>query len=371
MTEPEADPQAGVERRIVARHLLSRPLTCKEHDPDLFRLIRRHETQVDRWFTQRLGYRLHVDGDTARLFKSGYIPADRALRTSSGRAFTRQEYVILALVLSTTVAGPDIISLRDLVEGVRSTAVEAGLDLDGDATERRAIVMVLRWMIGQGLAEELHETVDRYVADAEADAILSIRPDRVTLLPLPALVEADHAGEVVERSSRRSATRQWLRGRLTEDPVLYQEDVSDEEWAELRRRLGEEERIADEMFGLVLESRAEGVAAIDPDGDLTEERFPLGGTLGHATLLLIDEVTRLGGSVGWDDLEAIASELVDRNAKLWSKELVEAPHLLAARTVDLLVALRLARRQGDHVVLLPAAARFLAVLEPETQASLW
>src|SRR5690554_6338644 len=122
MTDLGHDPQAGTERRIAARHLLTRPLTCQEHDPDVFKLIRRHQTQLDRWFTQRLGYRLHVVGDTARLFKSGYIPTDRPLRAASGRPFNRREQVVLALVLATTVAGPDVISLRDLVVAVRSAA---------------------------------------------------------------------------------------------------------------------------------------------------------------------------------------------------------------------------------------------------------
>src|SRR5690606_22652724 len=129
---------------------------------------------------------------------------DRTLRANQYRGFNRREHVILALVLATTVAGPDVTSLRDLVEGIRSAAVEAEVELVGDATDRRTIVAVLKWMIEQGLAEELHETVERYAADAEADAVLRIRPDRITLLPLPALAGARNAAEVIERSSRRS-----------------------------------------------------------------------------------------------------------------------------------------------------------------------
>src|SRR5690606_2779494 len=109
MTPTGNDPQAAIELRIAARRLLRRPLTCREHDPDVFALIRRHETQLDRWFTQRLGYRLHVDGDTARLFKSGYVPAGRPLQATTERDFTRLEYVILGLVLATTVAGPEVV----------------------------------------------------------------------------------------------------------------------------------------------------------------------------------------------------------------------------------------------------------------------
>ena len=94
------DPQAAVERRIAARHLLAHPLTCKEHDPEVFALIRRHESELDRWFTQRLGYRLHLGADIARLFKSGLVPERRPLRTATDRAFHHLEYVYLMLARS-------------------------------------------------------------------------------------------------------------------------------------------------------------------------------------------------------------------------------------------------------------------------------
>ncbi|MHB1717609.1 MAG: DUF2398 family protein, partial [Acidimicrobiales bacterium] len=110
------DPQAAQERRVAARHLLTHPLTCQEHDPDVFRLIRRHETELDRWFTQRLGYRLQLGSDTARLYKAGFVPQGRPLRTASGRALHRLEYVLLTLAIASTVAGPAVISLRDLVD---------------------------------------------------------------------------------------------------------------------------------------------------------------------------------------------------------------------------------------------------------------
>ena len=93
----DGDPQAVVDRRRCARRLLQRPLTCAEHDPELFRLIRRHEAELDRWFTQRLGYRLHIDADTARLFKLGTVPDHRPLRTKSDRAFRPIEYTLLGV----------------------------------------------------------------------------------------------------------------------------------------------------------------------------------------------------------------------------------------------------------------------------------
>ncbi|MFP3902438.1 MAG: TIGR02678 family protein, partial [Acidimicrobiia bacterium] len=360
-------------------------------DPDTFRLIRRHEADLDRWFTQRLGYRLHLDADSARLFKTGAPGDNRPLRARSGRPLHQGEYVLLALVLATTVAGPAVISLRDLVDGVRSAAAEAEISLTGDASERRAVVAVLRWMIEHGLASEMHAHVDAYATDEAADAILELRPDRIALVPLPTVVGADDPDTLLDRAQRRTATRQWLRSRLVEEPVVYREDLTESEWSELRRRLGEEERILHEMFGLVLESRAEGVAAVDPTGTLADRDFPTGGTVGHAAVLLIDALVAEAHEAGaggflpvtTGHVARLLAGFAERHQRRWANELVAAPERLARRVIDLLVEVRLAERlppagdpggsgHPDHghgsapdggddeprVLLLPGAARF-------------
>jgi uncharacterized protein (TIGR02678 family) len=318
----EADPQAGGERRAAARHLLGHPLTCAEQHPEMFRLLRRHDTDLDRWFTQRLGYRLHIDTDTARLFKTGAIPTRRPLQTATDRDLTQREHTLLALVLAATAAGPSVISLRDLVGEVRSAAAEAKVTLPADSSGRRALVTVLRWMIDHGLAAELYERVDAFASDESTDAVLKMRPDRIALLLVPTTAGSETADELLQRAERRTATRQWMRVRLVEDPVLYRTDVTDEEWGELRRRLGEEERMLDEMFGLVLEARAEGVAAIDPDGSLTDRRFPAGGTIGHAALLCIERLCALGlEDDGWIEIlgvEELLADLIPAHARRWS-----------------------------------------------------
>lgn len=398
-------PQASQELRACARHLLQKPLTCKEHDPELFRLIRRHEIDLDRGFTQRLGYRLHVDADTARLFKDGFVPERRPLLTATRRAFHPLEYILLALVLATTAAGPAVVSLRDLVEQLRSAAVEAGVTLDESATTRRALVAVLQWMIALGVATELHAGIDAYAGDETADAVLKIRPDRIALLPLPALAGAANADQLLKAADGRNVTRQWMRRRLIEEPVLYRADLTDAEWSELRRRLGEEERLLSEMFGLVIEARAEGVAGIDPSGKLAERRFPASGTVAHAALLLIETLGREAVSAcPWEDIVRHLGQLAANHHRRWSKDLIESPERLAHQVIELLVELRLgawrrvpleteidtrisdcAEQEADaldHVdrqtefCLLPAAGRFLPMRAAGSEAtdlqdSLW
>ena len=357
-----ADPQRVFDLRTAARRLVTRPLLTAEDDPEVFQLVRRHEQALDRWFTQRFGYRLQVTTDTARLFKTTAVVDRRPLRatTAQQRPITMREYTMLALALAAVAAGPSVISLRDLLAEVRSAATDAGVAVTDEPADRRALVTALRWMVGHGMVTEMHDRVDRYAGDADADAVLQIRPDRVALLPLPSLARADTPDELEDRPERSTATRQWMRARLLEEPVLYRSDLSEAEWGELRRRLGEESDIFEEMFGAHLEARAEGVAVIDPGDGMTDSRFPTGGTVGHATLLLLDRLTEadhvsMSPGAFVEEVRALASE----RRPYWS-QLADDPDGLAGEILDLLEAHRLAEVDAGTVRLLPAAWRYRA-----------
>ena len=173
-----------------------------------------------------------------------------------------------------------------------------------------------------------------------------------------------------------------MRVRLVEDPVLYRDDVNDEEWAELRRRLGEEERQLDEMFGLVLEAHAEGIAMIDPTGVLADRRFPSTGTLGHTALLAISRLMDDDAhavQISHETFAALISELVSRAIEALVAGLRRAAGTASTRRRgDAVRDTHLAKATHDSLQLLPAAARFTPV-EPVTddtdaddrQATLW
>ena len=148
------------------------------------------------------------------------------------------------------MAGPNVISLRDLLQKIRSAASDASVTVTDEFADRRALIEALKWMIRHGLASETHDRVDRYIGDSDADAVLRIRPDRVAMLPLSTMARSDTVDSLLARSEQRQlSSRAWMRSTLLEEPVLYRDDLADDEWAELRRRLGEEARIFDEMFG--------------------------------------------------------------------------------------------------------------------------
>lgn len=361
-----ADPGLALDLRDAARHLATNPLVLAEFDPDLFQTIRRHEQKLDQWFTQRFGYRLQVTADTARLFKTTVVATRRPLRTatSQSRPFSGREYTMLALALAAVAAGPSVISLLDLIDEIRSAAIDAEVALTEELADRRALVAALRWMIRHGLAVELHDRVDRYATDRAADAVLQIRPDRIALLPLPVLARSETVEQVLDRSGQRLSSRAWMRAVLLEEPVLYRTDLADGEWAELRNRLNEESAILGEMFGLDIEARAEGVMAIDPEDGLTDSRFPQSATVGHAALLLIGQLVETDRTrVELGSLIEIVSYLASEHRRFWSKQLADNPERLAAEILELLQDHRLAEFDGDAVRLLPAAWRYRVVSE--------
>jgi uncharacterized protein (TIGR02678 family) len=153
-----------------------------------------------------------------------------------------------------------------------------------------------------------------------------------------------------------------VRRRLVEDPVLQAEDVSPEDWAELRRRFGEESRYLEEMFGLRVEARAEGAASIDVDGGCTDIAFPAGGTTAHAALLLLDVLTaRHRGGADPAVLQGELRVLVQRYGRFWRRDV--DPQILLPDVVGLLAAMTLVTIEPDgRVGPRPVAARFAPVV---------
>lgn len=353
------------ELREAARYLVRHPLVIAEDNPDMFTLIRRHAQELDQKFSRRFGYRLRVKSDTARLYKTTVVSRRPFIAgTSNKRPFKPREYVMLALALASLVAGQRVISLKDLINRMRSTAVEAGVrQIEDVLADRRAVVTALRWLISHGIVKEMHMNVEQYAGDPSADAILAIHHERAKLLLLPVLTQAETVGQLLDRSEQRPGTR--VRACLLEEPAVYREDLSDNEWRDYRNYRYRTERTFSEMFGMYIETRSEGMAAIDPDGQLTDAQFPRGGTEPQVALLLIDRLAKTGRTeFAREELVKEVAELAGENRRYWSVR-ADDPEQLTDLVIELLAGHRLAETHGDTVRLRPAAWRYAADVKCE------
>ncbi len=141
------------------RALLRRPLLRHSADPEAFRFVRRHATELRDWFDQNTGWRLHVDTEVARVFKVGEPDADGTYPAREPRSqlpFSRRRYVLVCLALSVLERADAQITLGRLAEGIivatgdeRLAAAGVTFELSG-REERSDLVAVVRLLLELG-----------------------------------------------------------------------------------------------------------------------------------------------------------------------------------------------------------------------------
>jgi uncharacterized protein (TIGR02678 family) len=372
------------EQQDAMRLLLRHPLiTADGPHAEGFAGVRRHRDALARDLRQLLGYRLVVEPGVARLYKAGLGP-DRArpLRRPSGAPFSPRAYAYLSLCCAVLLTARHQLLLSSLVEQVRLAATEAGLQWGEDSmADRRAFVAALRHLVELGVLVEDDGTVAAFADDAEAEALLFVRRDLVRHLLAVPLREVESPDELVRLASEPSlgaGPRHRVRRLLAEEPALMAGDVDDKSWAWLRQSQRRESAIFTDLLGLELEIRAEGVAAIDPRDELTDEPFPRGGTLGHAALLTLAHLAQVvhpderpvDEVVAWAPvpggaLAAIVGVLLERHGRRWRNDYVDHPDRLVADVEELLVAMRLLRRRSGALELSAVARRYAPdIVEP-------
>jgi uncharacterized protein (TIGR02678 family) len=146
--------------------------------------------------------------------------------------------------------------------------------------------------------------------------------------------------------------------------VVYWERLADDERAYLTSQRAAITRRIEEATGLVAEVRAEGIAMVDPEADLSDAQLPAEGTEGHATLLLaqyLAQQARSGnGPVPRTYLEQQLVKWAGEYRQYWRKA-SRAPGAEAAlcdSALERLAALALVRLDGDRVLPLPAIGRY-------------
>jgi uncharacterized protein (TIGR02678 family) len=363
------------ERRAAARLLLAEPLVTARAQPDGFPLIRRHSGALARQLNQFLGYRLTVEPGFARLRKASLgRDCGRRLERASGVPFTPRTYAYLALTLAALVTAPDQLLLSELVARIRGAAAQAGIDLGepNRAAERRAMVAALKQLMAWQVLTEDEGSVDSLAGDEGADALLTIDREIARHLVSGPVGEAATIDDLIELAAgaRDASVRHRIRRRLVETPVVYAAELSEDERDWLRRNTERERRSFAEFLGLEAEIRAEGIALIDPAGELSDIGFPGTGTVAWAALLLVAE---LAERLAPDDaafkvaipdglIEELLGRLAGEHAGNWAQQLTQAPRTLRDEVLGLLSRLRLiiaADPPASGWMLTAAAARYL------------
>jgi uncharacterized protein (TIGR02678 family) len=367
------------------RALLRRPLLRHRADPDAFRLVRRHASELRAWFDQNTGWRLHVDTEVARLSKLAVPDANGTYPAREPRSqlpFGRRRYVLLCLALSVLERADAQITLGRLAEGVIVAAGDdhlaaAGVSFElAGRDERSDLVAVVRLLLELGVLARVAGDEEAFVREA-GDVLYDVeRRVLAVLISAPRgastigardfetrLSELTAEPEPFSEDLRTRAIRHQLTRRLLEDPVVYYDELSEAEQAYLTSQRAALTRRIAERTGLVAEIRAEGIAMVDPRDELTDLRMPEVGTDGHVALLVSEHLVRRaddGSGCTTSELHAVVRRLASQHKAYWRRSTRDqgAEVALVAHALERLAALRLIRRAGDVVLPLPALARF-------------
>lgn len=375
--------QLEEERERAVRALLMRPL-LSAGDPEL-ELVRRHAEHLREWFVRETGWNLHVERQCARLYKR---PAALGDATRGLPEFDRDRYVLLCLACAVLERAESQITLRTLGERLLDAAADPDLATRGftfaleGARERRSLVNICRLLLQFGVLARVAGDEEAYV-NQSGDVLYDVHRRVLARLPagtrgasLIAITQPDldfdgKLGALVEEyvpdspDGRRMALRHRLARRLLDDPVLYLDELAADERDYLINQRGPMANRLAHAAGLTAELRGEGVALVDPDGELSDKHLPAVGTEAHATLLVAEYLASAARAdpAASHSLHELAGHLRaagDRYGRFWRKDAREAGAEvdLAAEAVNRLEALRLVERIDGGVRHLPALHRY-------------
>lgn len=356
--------QAAVVR--CARVLLRRPL-LRSGGPDgeLLPLVYRHRATLSELFTGLLSYRLVVERRFARLYKSG----PGADPTRGEPTLTPRGYAYLALCLAALTGAGQQMLLSRLVVDVRAAAAQARIEVSDDLGDLRALAAALRYLIALGVITETEGSVGGLVGEAATEALITVDTTLLGQLVTGPVGTADSSTELVTLATRPGVrgVEHAVRRRLVEHPVTHYAELSEEEAAWLRGRARSEARLLERCFGLLTETRLEGVAVIDPEDYLTDIGFPGQSTISRIALLALPELLSGGEpdehgrvAVTEDVLARVCAEIAEAYPEAWSRQALGSMPKLVDDVLRLLRAVGLAQPDGDEAWLInPSAHRWL------------
>ena len=378
------------EQQRALRALLARPMLL--HADPAYHLVRKHADTLRQWLNRETGWALMVEDDFARLAKriTGHRDTTRPARLNKPAEvppFSRRRYALTCLALAELERGEGQITLGRLGEAIRQGAADPALKTQGlqfaleERTERRDLVAVVRLLLELGVLSRVTGDEDAFV-HAQQDVLYDVNRRLLSSLLVvsrgPSLVENQRDGQPPATNplsqriaaisetfvpdtpdARNTALRRKLTARLLDDPLLYWDELSEQELAYLTSQRPHIARRIREATGLVDEVRAEGMAMVDPSGELSDERLPSEGTEGHATLLLADYLAAQRTRQSLETLHTQMRHWIDAYSRYWKKAVREdgAEVELCQKALQRLKALRLVEISGAGIRPLPAIGR--------------
>jgi len=378
------------EQQRALRALLARPMLA--HTDPAYPLVRKHADTLRQWLNRETGWALMVEDDFARLAKRVASHRDttrpaRLNKPAGAPPFSRRRYTLTCLALAELERGEAQITLGRLGEAIRQGAADPALKTQGlefaleGRSERRDLVAVVRLLLELGVLSRVTGDKDSFV-HAQQDVLYDVNRRLLSSLLVvsrgPSLVESQLDEEIAETNllsqriaaitetfvpdtpdARNTALRRNLTARLLDDPLLYWDELSEEELAYLTSQRPHIARRIREATGLIDEVRAEGMAMVDPTGELNDERLPSEGTEGHATLLLADYLAAHRTQQSLETLHTQMRHWIDEYSRYWKKAVREngAEVELCHKALQRLSALRLVEISNDGVQPLPAIGR--------------
>ncbi|WP_055325910.1 TIGR02678 family protein [Ralstonia solanacearum] len=377
------------ERNQALRALLMAPLMTPAHES--FAAVRRHADELRAWFSRETGWTLHIERDCARLYKR---PADLQDASRGLPGYERRRYVLLCLACAVLERAEPQITLRVLGDRLLALAADPALasrDFHftlGATHERRELVAVCRSLVELGVLQRIagdEESFVRSTGDAAegGDALYDVRrrvlagllaavrgPSTWPVEQTPVSLDERLASLVAEHmpdsdDGLRTALRHHLARRLLDDPVVYLNTLDAELRAYFINQRGAMATRLCDATGLVAEQRAEGLALVDEDGELTDVTMPAEGTEAHATLLVAEFLAGRSRAdaqapTTLDEISAFLADARTRYGSYWRKSAREpgAERELTNIALERLLKLQLVARTADRIRPLPALARF-------------
>ncbi|MGD7174268.1 TIGR02678 family protein, partial [Ralstonia pseudosolanacearum] len=371
------------------RALLMTPLMTPAHES--FAAVRRHADELRAWFARETGWTLHIERDCARLYKR---PADLQDASRGLPGYERRRYVLLCLACAVLERADPQITLRVLGDRLLALAADPALASRnfhftlGAAHERRELVAVCRSLVELGVLQRIagdEESFVRSTGDAadSGDALYDVRrrvlagllaavrgPSTWPAEQTPVSLDERLASLVAEHmpdsdDGLRTALRHDLARRLLDNPVVYLNTLDAELRAYFVNQRGAMATRLCDATGLVAEQRAEGLALVDEDGELTDVAMPAEGTEAHATLLVAEFLAGRSRAdaqapTTLDEITAFLADARTRYGSYWRKSAREpgAERELTTVALERLLKLQLVARMADRIQPLPALARF-------------